>query len=182
MSLKAAPHFWPGKLRTAFVFSVPGRHEKTCSQPVAGATGRNLEDALTILHRRRPDLFGSSKRYDYRITNAYDKPIWPKQNKGRSEATAGEIEGRSNRDRVVRELKGCNLIVWCGKKAQHVESLVADRLASKIHIEVPHLSPMALWSLKVPRGSPSLDGTTVSEARIELWVTQVLEQCDCPAR
>ncbi|TAN14605.1 MAG: hypothetical protein EPN35_14900 [Rhodanobacter sp.] len=182
MILKAAPHLCPGKLHTAFVFSVPGRHEEKGSQPVAGATGTNLNNALAILHVRRPDLFESSEKYDYRITNAYHKPIWPKQNNGRSEATADEIKGPSNRDRVVRELEDCTLIVWCGKKAQHVERLVANRLARKIHIEVPHLSPRALWSLKVPPGSPSLEGATVYEARIELWVARVLEQCDRPVR
>ncbi len=181
MSPNAAPHFWQGKLSTAFVFSVPGRYEKGDSRPVAGATGRNLESALAVLHGRRPDLFESSDRYDYRITNAYDKPIWPKQNHGRSEATADEIDGPSNTGRVVRELKDCDLVVWCGKKAQYVKSLVANRLTCNACIEVPHLSPRALWSLKVPPSSPGLEGTTANDARIGLWVARVLGQCDRPA-
>lgn len=178
MTLKASPHFWPGNLSTAFVFSVPGRHEKDGHRPVAGPTGANLSAALAILHSKRPDRFRSSDKDDYRITNAYYKPIWSKESHGRSEATVGELEGPGNRKRLVRELKDCNLIVWCGKNAQYMQRLVADQLPDKIHIAVPHLSPRALWSLKVPTGSSSLVGLTVHEIRIESWAMRVLDQSD----
>ncbi len=178
MTLEAAPHLWPGELPTAFVFSVPGRHEKCKGRPVAGGTGTNLTAALAILHAARPDRFASPTLEAYRITNAYHEPIWPKNNNGRSEAMASQLKTPNNKGRLVDELADCRLIVWCGKKAQYLQRFLIDELPDRVHIAVPHLSAFGLMSLKVPEGSTILTKAAVYKHRIGLWTTQVLEQCD----
>jgi len=70
-----ASHFWQGQLPVAFVFSVPGAHEKTTGRPVAGATGVNISFARQHLHAELPAVFSLTDRYAYRITNAVVCPF-----------------------------------------------------------------------------------------------------------
>lgn len=70
-----APHFCKGFIPVAFVLSAPGNEEVIAGRPAAGATGENLESALTYLNSYAPTLFSSPLRYDYRITNAFSQPL-----------------------------------------------------------------------------------------------------------
>lgn len=66
------PHYARGKKDAiAFVFSCPGRLERECGHPAAGTTGRNLEQLLRLIAKRRPDP--SLTRADITIANAWDK-------------------------------------------------------------------------------------------------------------
>src|SRR5436305_7767221 len=93
------PHFCEGKdAKVAFVFSAPGRHEELQGAPVSGMTGSNLDAALLVLHAARPDLFPSTARYDYRITNAFAEVLHEGAH-GRTEATPKEILEPANVER-----------------------------------------------------------------------------------
>lgn len=111
-------HLWEGQLPVAFVFSVPGSHEKTAGYPIAGATGENLSFALELLHSELPAVFSSTDRYAYRITNAYSKPIAKSLGDVSSQASDIQVQAPENIARVLRDLNGCNLVILCGLKAQ----------------------------------------------------------------
>lgn len=113
-----SPHFNKGTLPLAFVFSVPGAVELRERKPVAGDTGMNLTLALRFLVSKEPNLFTSSDRYGYRISNAFDEPMAASLKSGASEAKASQILEPGNVKRVVEELQGCGLVVLCGRKAQ----------------------------------------------------------------
>lgn len=51
-----APHFCKGHIAVAFVLSAPGNDEVVAGRPAAGATGENLEGALTHLNSCAPTL------------------------------------------------------------------------------------------------------------------------------
>jgi len=56
--------------RIAFLFSCPGRKEHDNAELVSGTTGDNLEQLLKYLTKFRPDIFPSTDKKFYRITNA----------------------------------------------------------------------------------------------------------------
>ena len=93
------------------MFSVPGADELRQSRPVAGDTGENMDIALKLLHERLPDFFKSIIRYDYRITNAFDKPIAVGLGDKMSEATKEEIESIKNVKRVLKDIQGCTHVI-----------------------------------------------------------------------
>jgi uracil-DNA glycosylase len=95
-----SPHFCRGHIAVAFVFSVPGAKEMLDGKPVAGETGTNLDSALVRLKRARPTLFPSSHRYEYRITNAFSRPIAAALGHRTSEAPDTEIQAPHNVQRV----------------------------------------------------------------------------------
>jgi len=118
------PHHWRGQLPVAFVFSVPGAHERFAGRPVAGATGENLSFALGYLHFELPAVFSSTDRYAYRITNAYGKPIAKSLGNASSQASDSQVQAPENIARVLSELDGCNLVILCGLKAQLLEESI----------------------------------------------------------
>lgn len=106
----------------AFIFSTPGRLETT--RPVSGKTGDNMDAILQILNAKKPDLFCSTCRYFYRITNASTNTMYAANNNGRTESSNSEILMQANLDRITRELQNIKYVVLCGKKA----CLLKDRL------------------------------------------------------
>lgn len=111
-------HYWEGQLPVAFVFSVPGAHEKFAGCPVAGTTGENLSFALEHLHAELPAIFSLKDRYAYRITNAYSKPIAKSLGDKMSQASNSQVQTPTNIERVLRDLDHCNVVILCGIKAQ----------------------------------------------------------------
>lgn len=113
-----ASHLWQGQLPVAFVFSVPGAHEKAAGRPVAGATGENLSFAIEHLHSELPAVFSSTDRYAYRIANAYSTPIAKSLGDASSQASDLQVQAPENIVRVLRDINGCNFVILCGLKAQ----------------------------------------------------------------
>lgn len=169
--LGRAPHFQGcAGATTAFVFSCPGQKEELLSHPCAGATGRNLDAALPKLHALAPQLFASSHRAAYVLTNSWSQIEYPAKT-GRSEATATEIFSPDNLHRLERELAGITTILICGQKAKHavLELQAQGRLArAKIAI-VMHLSPLAVNSHAAWRGKSG-------DERLSLWAADVVRQ------
>ena len=135
-------HFNKGRLRLAFLFSAPGAREHAARRPVAGVTGENLDFALGYLHSKRPDLFASSERYAYRITNAFSQPLARSRGDRASEARRDQIVENANIARIKRELRGCDLVIVCGRKAQLLSRLLSTPRRSVI--DMPHIGNRAL--------------------------------------
>ena len=131
-------HFNMGKKKNkvAFVFSCPGQNEEKAQKPVAGQTGKNLDALLVYLNKKNSTIFRDTDRYEYRITNAWDKVEFESRT-GRSEATQKEIKEEENLLRIENELKGMNTLILFGDRAQYIESLL--NFTGKI-IESRHLS------------------------------------------
>jgi uracil-DNA glycosylase len=173
-------HYCHGILDVAFVFSVPGANESRNGCPVAGQTGSNLSNALRELNFLRSDFFGSTNRYDYRITNAFDRPIARALGDEKSEARISEVRSPSNVRRVVEELSDCRLVVLCGRRAQ----LLSDAI-SKLPMRIVHASHIGNAALN--RAYPSTHLPSLSDPaerrqyRIRMWTSELmvkLSPCD----
>jgi hypothetical protein len=155
---------------TAFVFSCPGQKEELLGYPCAGQTGRNLAQALPMLHELMPSRFQSVNRDGYVITNSWSE-IEYKKKTGRSEATQVEILGEPNLRRLHEELVGMETILICGGKAASAVLRLrdSDRLAhSKVGC-VMHLSFSALNTRKDWVGKST-------EQRLALWAAEAVRQ------
>src|SRR5438034_8644817 len=124
---RPSAHFNRGNIAVGFIFSAPGARESAEGKPVAGVTGENLEFALAYLHSKRPDLFPSPGRYSYRITNAFSNPLAKSRGDRSSEATFSQVTAAANVARVKKELRGCNLVILCGRRAQALSPMIAKR-------------------------------------------------------
>lgn len=169
-------HYCEGRdARVAFVFSAPGRHEELQGAPVSGMTGSNLDAALLVLHAARPELFPSTARYDYRITNAFAGVLHEGAH-GRTEATPKEILEPANVERVLKELEGVESAILCGGKP----ALLKDRIeAHGLRAAVVcHCGNRGLVGRYA--GRPELAAlATGSERRLKragLWAEEILSQ------
>ena len=167
------PHYWRGHLPIAFVFSVPGSHEKFSCRPVAGATGENLATALEFLHSELPEVFSSTDRYAYRITNAYCKPLAKLLGDRSSEAKDLQIKDPSNIARVLLDLDDCNLVILCGLKAQLLTESIRNHgkeVVCSWHISNQSLSGK-FSTIEVSKLSKSY---ARRQLRVKLWAQQIL--------
>lgn len=175
-----SPHFCTGHIPTAFVFSAPGKKEKDAGRPVVGATGENLELALTHLKAAEPRCFPSLDRYDYRITNAIQRPIARALGDRASEAGNAEIRALSNVERVLQELEGCRLVVLSGHKARLLAEPV--RRSGRAVVEVPHAGNRGLLTFRTDGGEQASSGDRRRD-RVRHWANAVLRQVErlgCP--
>ena len=128
----------------AFVFSVPGKKEKEDKRPVSGKTGENLEELLKKL-----DLGEFNGRYDFRITNSYDKPIYRTMDSSRTEPTKSEIKEERNIDRLAEELSDIEeYIIFFGEKAKYASSLLTRSNFKAKFIYSRHLGLQSLNQIK----------------------------------
>jgi len=174
------PSVWPGRLPVAFMFSAPGTREAAKGFPVAGVTGDNLSVGLEFLHAARPDLFPSSCRYDYRIANAYPKPLSLALGSGRTEASDREILESGNVARVIADLKGCLLVVLCGFKAQLLTGAIERQLGSRT-LSCNHTSYRGLRSLEINADAAAIPGRkrpAKTRGRMRTWANGLLSQID----
>ena len=179
------PHYCEGRIPVAFVFSVPGNDEVICGRPVAGATGENLDEALACLSVLAPNVFPSSSRYDYRITNAFSEPRAKNIGNGRTEATKSEILTDSNIQRFRRDIEGCRLVVLCGGRADYLSSKFDGNNISVVH--AVHVGNKGLnGKLKLLSDWNKSTPTDRRHERVRLWANQLLQDinrlCDalCP--
>lgn len=173
LQLQFSPHFCRGCLAVAFVFSAPGEEELRQGRPVAGDTGTNLDSALSRLHAARPTVFRSSRRYDYRITNAWSEPLAVALGHRVSEARDTQVRDRGNVRRVLEELEGCDLVVLSGNKARLLgEAIGASR---RTVFPVPHVGNRGLnGAFKTPTRLTLASPFARREHRVELWANAVL--------
>jgi hypothetical protein len=176
----SSPSFWPGRLPVAFMLSAPGTCEAAKGFPVAGGTGDNLSVGLEFLHAARPDLFPSSNRYDYRIANAYSKPLSLALGSGRTEASDREILESGNIARVMADLNGCHLVVLCGIKAQLLTAAIERQLGCR-SLSCYHTSSRGIMRLPVNAEAAAIPDQRVSPAtrgRMWSWAHCLMTQID----
>jgi uracil-DNA glycosylase len=167
------PHFCRGRFPVAFVFSVPGKAEALAGRPVAGDTGSNLDEALIHLRSARPASFPSLDRYDYRITNAYAEPMARSLGHSRSEPTDAEVRDLRTRERVLRDLVDCDLVILGGRKAGSIAQVI--RRSGRKVVIVPHVGNQGLnSSIELNDVDRSSSSSGRRQQRIRLWAEAVL--------
>lgn len=174
-------HYWHGRLPVAFVFSAPGSFEAANGKPIFDRTGDHLTAALERhLAPALPSIFPSIDRYDYRITNAYSKPLAKALGDTRTEARKVEIRDPANIDRVITELRDCSLVVLCGKRPGWLkEEIHGFKLVLASHISMSGLNkrwPDAV-QLETDLDWMSRSGADKTYIRIEQWADDVIREC-----
>lgn len=166
-------HYWQGHLPVAFVFSVPGARERSASRPAAGTTGENLDFALTHLNASLPNLFPSTYRYAYRITNAYSTPIAKSLGDSSSQATDSKVITSDNINRVLHDLDSCHTVILCGLKAQLLENSI--RQPSRTVVCGWHTSNQAISrKFNSPETRILSDSIARRQLRVRLWAEDLL--------
>lgn len=107
---------FPG-IKTIFLLSAPGKMEDNAGRPAAGETGKTLEIALEILHKKDAHAFPSVKLDDYTIANAVEE-IHYKAKTGRTEGNEKEITVPRNMARINKILENSHTVIALGEKAQ----------------------------------------------------------------
>lgn len=134
-------------IRTAFIFSCPGQEEEKSGRLVNGQTGKNLDLMLSFLKEDYPELFPSSDRYDYRITNS-SEIVHYKAHDGRSEPKPQEISSDQNIERLKSDLDGYSCIIIFGRCAEIATELLKKKygMENTIFLRSRHLSFLSLNS------------------------------------
>lgn len=118
----------------AFVFSCPGTEEKKNKKLVFGKTGENLNTILQDLIKQFPELFHSTNRYAYRITNA-SQIVHPNKGDKRTEPLISEITAAGNLKRLYNEIKNYKYVISFGNKAKRaVDDCLVGKKKKPIHI------------------------------------------------
>lgn len=117
------------EIRTAFIFSCPGQEELKSGKLVNGQTGKNLDMMLTILNQKFPEIFSSTDRYDYRITNSSEQ-VHYKAYDNRTEPKTAEINTAENLERLKNDIEGYQYVITFGRCA----SLAAEYAAKAYDI------------------------------------------------
>lgn len=138
----------------AFMFACPGQKEEQAGRVVAGSTGKNLDRLLELLSKspneQIRDLFPSSNRYDYLITNSSNIIHYPALD-GKSLPSKTEYMREENVERLCEELKNARYVIAFGNQAKDASSAVKTAYREKnahqapIFItSLPHLSFLSL--------------------------------------
>lgn len=171
---KCTPHFCKGHIPVAFVLSAPGNDEVIAGRPAAGATGENLEGALIYLNACAPNLFFSTHRYDYRITNAFSQPLAKNIATGRTEASRTEILGENNIERFLSDIEDCKHIILCGAKAGYLSSVLEREMFSVFC--TAHIGNKGLnGKFKLPPEWKKTSPVERRQERIRRWANMVLQ-------
>ena len=153
--------------RTGFVFICPGRHEANRGYPCAAGTGANLNRVLEVLHQRRPDLFPSTSRWQYVVTNSWDRVEYPALT-GRSVPTEGEVLMPANLERLAREIAALERVVACGAQAQ--AAVRALKAGGRFQGDVAFARHLSQRSVNM------IPGGTDTPSRIARWCEDLLAQ------
>jgi len=168
-----------GENRVAFVFSVPGRHERDAKKPLSGRAGRNLDVALKRLNDHAPDDFHSIDRYRYRITNSFDEPIFREISNGKSEPSSAQVLSHRNVRRIIGELENMEVVILAGKKSQRLsEEKAFMRWAETSGVSVIlhwHTGDQALVS-KYSDCGKAKEASERQDERIHQWADELLEK------
>lgn len=162
-------HYNHGKSKKiAFVFSCPGQEEDKLGKPTAGQTGDNLDVFLKELFNKN-----SINRYDFRITNAFDKVFYESKD-GRTEATTQEIISLENLERLYDEISDIeNVIIAFGKKAKMALDEVSRKFNLKAKIvETKHLGLQSLNTMEISNPN-NLSGRDLVNLKIQTLAKEI---------
>lgn len=165
-------HYNQGKSKKiALVFSCPGQEEEKLGKPTAGQTGENLDIFLKELFNK-----DAVNRYDYRITNAYDKVFYESKD-GRTEATTEEVMSQQNLKRLYEEVADIEeLIIAFGNKAKMALDAVQQNFPLKAKVvKTKHLGLQALNRFTV--ANPQLlQGGDLKKHKIQVLASEVKQK------
>lgn len=165
------------EINTAFIFSCPGQEELKSGKLVNGQTGKNLDKVLVFLNRKYPEIFPSTNRYDYRITNSSECVHYQAYD-GRTEPTSQEIKKPENISRLKKDIEGYNYVITFGKSADLAARQIKDLPDTKF-LYSQHLSFMSLnFSIKTDiNGNPIEKGSSdATQKRLEMAAQKILDQ------
>jgi len=182
-------HCHKGKRKdVAFIFSCPGAKECCLKRPVAGETGKNLDELIKkldggIINEIEKCSKNKDKicRYDFRLTNSW-KDVEFLEKTGRSEATEEEVLNNKNLKRLLFDLRGVkeDCLIFCfGKKAKFAIKELSKKESFKGGgykiIYLPHLGLQSINQIEV-EGENS---NKRKEKRISKIVKCAKHQIDC---
>ncbi len=181
-SLKVTRNEGNSNIPTAFIFSCPGQEELKSGKLVNGQTGKNLDMMLTFLNKKKPDLFPSVNRYDYRITNS-SECVHYKAYDNRTEPKTAEINEPDNLSRLADDISGYRCVITFGRCAALAAKAVVDSGLCKdtAFLYSQHLSFLSLNSSikKDIDGNDILRGAADSTSkRLEVAAQKILDQID----
>lgn len=135
----------------AFVFSCPGQEELKNGKVLSGKTGQNLDCLLSVLTKKRKDIFPSDRKEKYLLTNS-SQHVYYKGYKGsnRTEAYKLDLDSQENKNRLKEELENKKIIICFGKKAKYVVGKID---LTETIINVSHLGQKSLNRIKVDIGN-----------------------------
>lgn len=171
----------------AFVFSCPGSLEEKNKQLVQGQTGHNLNRLIGIIREepRYQYYFNYENRFDYRITNSSNL-IHYKAKDGVSEPSNGEIMSLDNLSRLIKDLKGFELVITFGDKAKLAVNSCRNQLGNPHIINVRHLGFQSINQIKKDcndeeilssNGDPAV-GKQNTKRRLEVIAKEILFQLE----
>lgn len=167
--MNQSSHYNQGKTKKlALVFSCPGQEEDKLGKPTAGQTGDNLDVFLKELFNKN-----SVNRYDYRITNAFDKVFYESKD-GRTEATTQEIISIENLERLYSEISDIeDIIIAFGKKAKMALDDVSRQFNLKAKIvETKHLGLQSLNRMEISNPK-NLTGRDLVNLKIQTLASEI---------
>ncbi|MCF8298768.1 MAG: hypothetical protein K9J13_14565 [Saprospiraceae bacterium] len=172
--MENSAHFNKGnRTDIAFVFSVPGQEEEKNGKPVSGITGDNLDRLLKLLE------IEYSNKYEFRITNSYDKPLY-KAKDGKTEASVEIIQEPKNIERLFKELTDIEkYIIFFGDKSMSA-SIYLTSLKAKF-VFCKHLGLQSINQIdRDLEGNKLLPKQSINtEKRLELLAEYIKQQmCD----
>lgn len=169
--------FNPGKphCEIAFVFACPGQEEWNNKKPVSGATGKNLDRLLNVLHQYQPKLFIYTCRYDYCITNASSKVYYKGYINNRTLPSLREdVYTPENINRLKEELHAKKLVVSFGNTANRALSKAEiPHIEAKCHLGYQGINQISMDC----NGNSILKGNdNATTLRIEVVAKDILEK------
>lgn len=165
------------EIKTAFIFACPGQEEEKSGKLVNGQTGKNLDAVLVFLNKKYPDIFPSTNRYDYRITNSSEYVHYAAYDH-RTEPTPKEIKEPENIARLKKDIEGYNYVITFGKSAA-LAAESAGKIPDTKFIYSQHLSFMSLnYTIKNDvNGNPIEKGSKdATSKRIEVAAKKIADQ------
>lgn len=163
-----------GKIkRIALIFSCPGQLEQIHNKLVFGKTGCNLEFLLKELKGRDFIKEDFKDRYDFTITNSYNKVHYKgylDKNDKRTEPLLSEVRTSENIERLTTELKEAEIIICFGKRPKVALEICKDSLKAKI-LYSRHLGLQSLNQIYLEKGISNR-----TEERIKIVAKELLDQ------
>ena len=87
-----------------------------------------MTDILEELNYLNSDIFPSTNRYYYRITNSSSKVFYARKDNGKTEDNPKNIKRLDNINRILDEIDGCRIIILCGARAHEIKDSIKDKI------------------------------------------------------
>lgn len=114
------------------LLSVAGRLEREENRPAVGASKRNLDRILSLMHSERPDVVPFADAYDYPILNAHPGVAFDALT-GNTEPPKSEYVEVANLRRIVAHVDGRRVMIFGGRALLAAERAELSILMHGLH-------------------------------------------------